>query len=126
MYTKDDILKRLQNGETSQDIADEMAKALNDAIAAKEEADRKAALEAEAKLLKLQYESARQEDCAYVVEVFNKFLDTYYPELEAHITTNDIFNIVEGVKGLVDIFAYEKEDDRTPDDIIADFIKNLI
>ena len=126
MYTKDDILKRLQDGETSETIAQEMAQALNDAIAAKEEADRKAALEAEAALYKFQYETKRKEECAYLADHFNEFLDKYYPELEAHVTTNDIFNIVEGVKGLVDIFAYEKDDDRTPDDIIADFIKNLI
>ena len=125
MYTKDDILKRLQDGETSETIAQEMAQALNDAIAAKEEADRQAALKAEAAKRQALYESMRYNECADLADHFNGFLDKYYPELEAHVTTNDIFNIVEGVKGLMDIFAYEKDDDRTPDDIIADFIKNL-
>ena len=103
-----------------------MAQALNDAIAAKEEADRQATLKAEAAKRQALYESMRYNECADLADHFNGFLDKYYPELEAHVTTNDIFNIVEGVKDLMDIFAYEKDDERTPDDIIADFIKNLI
>lgn len=120
MYTSEDLLKRLQAGETSQEIAEEMANALNIAIAKKEALDKEAAAAKRA-----EFEASRQFACAKLADQFNEFLNTYYPELEAHITTNDIFNIVEGVKGLMDIFAYDKIDDRTPDDIIADFIKNL-
>ena len=39
MFTKEDILARLQNGETADDIANEMATALNEATAEKEALD---------------------------------------------------------------------------------------
>ena len=43
MFTKEDILARLQNGETADDIANEMATALNEATAEKKALDAEAA-----------------------------------------------------------------------------------
>lgn len=47
MFTKEDILARLQNGETADDIANEMATALNEATAEKKALDAEKAAKAE-------------------------------------------------------------------------------
>ena len=53
MFNQEEILKRLQNGESSEAIAKEMSDALNKAVKAKEEADADAEIQAQREQLKI-------------------------------------------------------------------------
>lgn len=126
MFSSDEILKRLQNGDTSETIAQEMAQALNDAIATKEKIEK----EAELKRLNEQKRAAEKAmACQEIADRLNWLIDNYY-DYNAHITTQDIADMLDSVNLLHDIIAPLTQDelkntDRSPDDIIADFIAKL-
>lgn len=133
MFSSDEILKRLQNGDTSETIAQEMAQALNDAIATKEKIEK----EAELKRLNEQKRAAEKAmACQEIADRLNWLIDNYY-DYNAHITTQDIADMLDSVSTIHDLFGdisnilfnpkslNTSKDDRSPDDIIADFIAKL-
>ena len=107
MYSIEDILARLQNGEDAQKIADEMAAALNQAN--KAYADQKAAEEA----AKKQNDAQKKEDLQEILDMFADWFKTYYGietkgELEADAVLELIDSIkeyVEALKGLETLFG---------------------
>lgn len=74
MYDKANILARLQNGEDAQDIANEIADLLNEAVAEHAEAE-------EAKRLQAAKEAEKVKAADLVVDHGRAFLKTYYPDL---------------------------------------------
>ena len=100
MYTKDDILAALQNGEDPTKIANDFAAMLNAAVAEKEEADAKET----AKVDKINRADG-------IVTVFLDFLEDYYPEMyddemRTHITGADL---VEGIDQAIAEFKALKD-----------------
>lgn len=73
MYTKEDILKRLQAGEEVQSIGDEIAKVINDAL---NEYETLKTAEAAAKK-KQEFVKQREADARHVVDVMCDFLEKY-------------------------------------------------
>lgn len=67
MFNQEEILKRLQNGESSEAIAKEMSDALNEAVKAKEAADVKAEIQA-------QKEQEKIDDMKDVIHAFGYYL----------------------------------------------------
>ena len=115
MYTVDEILQRLVNGEDSSTIAAEMAGLLNDAIAEKENLDKEIAETAR-----------RKQDLAQdIASRINDFLKEFYPKTYANILPDDIIAIGEGSPWLTELFDAENIDKKSPDKIIEDFLKKL-
>lgn len=92
-YTPEEILALLENGSSADDIAQSFTKALNDAlelqkVKEKEAAARKLADEARAKAKAeaeekaRKRESAKREDTEALIEMFEAYLEEYYPEVE--------------------------------------------
>ena len=104
------IYKRLQNGETSEAIAEEFTKALNEAMA-RYEAEEKARREEEAKRMKAYAEARAREDAkrtdliSLISSAFG-FIAKWYPELgltEGDWDDEDIAAITNLVLPLLDI-----------------------
>ena len=86
-----DILTRLQNGESADAIAAEFTKALNDA-SAKYEAEKK--------------KSTKIKDMRAVVDAFNQYVNTHYPDTEiakVEITDADIADMVETMDSFIQL-----------------------
>lgn len=97
MYTVDDIVARLKNGETSDTIADEMAKILNDAVA-KKTADDEARKAYDAKQ-RLKVTAANK-----IIDSIIEFLKEYYPNLTAdaaEVTGEDFINLCDSTEHFV-------------------------
>lgn len=134
MYTVKDILKRLNDGEDSATIAQEMADNLNEALAA-QKAQAEAA-EAERRK-KEDMDRERTFACAEVADQLNRIIAKYYT-YEAHVTAQDIIDMLDNIDIIYEFAApllglFDHNDteihkdgtDRNPDDIIADFIKDI-
>ena len=116
MYTVDEILERLNNGEKSSTIAEEMACLLNDAIAAKESQEKKIA------------ETARRkkETAQDIADRINGFLAEFYPDVFVSVIPDDIIAIGEGSKWLTELFKDDKNTKgKSADEIIANFLKDF-
>ena len=118
MYTVDDILSRLNKGEDSAAIAQEMADLLNQAIAQKDAQDKKAA------------ETARRKVniANDIADRINAFFAEFYPIATTQIKGDDIIAIGEDAQWLKDLLTTNdngKNKDKTPDEIIADFLKDF-
>ena len=104
------IYKRLQNGETSEAIAEEFTKALNEAMA-RYEAEEKARREEEAKRMKAYAEAraredAKRTDLTTLISSALGFIAKWYPELgltEGDWSDEDIAAIANLVLPLLDI-----------------------
>jgi hypothetical protein len=97
MFTKDDILARLQNGESMDTIASEMADMLN---AAKEEKD---ALDAQKKESN-RVEKAKEEAALVMLDGLSDYLvATGNEELQKEIVNVDVRKVVESLDQSMDL-----------------------
>lgn len=113
MYNTDDIYSRLLAGESSDDIADEMSKALNDALdrieeeeKARKEAELKAAQE---KAAKEAHNRAKMDAAADIVADALVFCATYYPSfgltLDDKVSDEEIKALASMIVMLLDLEA---------------------
>ena len=97
MFSKDDILARLQKGESMDDIASEMADMLN---AAKEEKD---ALDAQKKEID-RVEKAKEEAALVMLDGLSDYLvATGNEELQKEIVNVDVRKVVESLDQSMDL-----------------------
>ena len=97
MYTKNDIMARLQKGDDPQTIANEIADTLNAALAEYEESQ-KAAKEKEAAAKR---ESDRQKDMTELCQRFWKYMQKYYNWEEGEFTDDDVREVIESVESMM-------------------------
>ena len=97
MYTKNDIMARLQKGDDPQAIANEIADTLNAALAEYEESQ-KAAKEKEAAAKR---ESDRQKDMTELCQRFWKYMQKYYNWEEGEFTDDDVREVIESVESMM-------------------------
>lgn len=87
MYTKEDILEMLQNGQEAEDLAQGFIDSLNAAIKEKEELDLKAA-EAEKAAKRVQKEKVEIIDG--IIDVIFGFIEEYYPKVYSETMHKEI------------------------------------
>ena len=97
MYTKNDIMARLQKGDDPQAIANEIADTLNAALAEYEESQ-KAAKEKEAAAKR---ESDRQKDMTELCQRFWKYMQKYYNWEVGEFTDDDVREVIESVESMM-------------------------
>ena len=90
MFDMNDILARLQNGETAEAIADSFTNALNAAV--QEDAKAKAAEQNQAKKL---------EDAQHMVDTVLDFIDKWYPELGTETVEVDAAEIIDAIDQMI-------------------------
>lgn len=124
MYTKNDILARLQKGENAADIANEMADMLNAANDAYEA--QKAAAEEKAKK-----DAVRNEDAEYVAAVINDFAKKHY-DIDLNYTAKMVCDVMDTTASFAGIAkSFDKVDNvrihkiEDADAIIDHFLKEL-
>lgn len=122
MYSMDDILARLKNGESSSTIADEMAAALNKAITAYEDT---------------KVQKQKEEDGDKIAALLVQYIKDYYPDYYLEmgpigLTSKDIDDMVCNLVSLTDIFNSfnltkpdKKKKSNSPDDVIKNFLKDM-
>ena len=94
MYTKDDIMARLQKGDDPQAIANEIADTLNAAVAEYEENQKAAQKEKEA--AKRNFE--KQKDMAELCRLFWKYMQKYYGWDEGEFSDEDVRDLIESTE----------------------------
>ena len=97
MYTKNDIMARLQKGDDPQAIANEIADTLNAALKEYEESQ-KAAKEKEAAAKR---ESDRQKDMTELCQRFWKYMQKYYNWEVGEFTDDDVREVIESVESMM-------------------------
>ena len=117
MYTKNDIMARLQKGDDPQAIANEIADTLNAALAEYEEGQ-KAAKEKEAKAKR---DAEKQKDMSELCNLFWKYMNKYYDWEEGEFSDEDVREIMEAteaamlaateLKGMLNDFAKKLDED---------------
>ena len=129
MFSAKEILERLQAGDSTEAIAQEMADALNEAVATKTAMDEAAKAE---RRKKEEREREKALACQEVADRLNWVIENFY-DFDAHITTDNIVTTLDNINSFHDLlgdigvvlFDNQNKADRSPDDIIADFIKNI-
>ena len=114
MYTKNDIMARLQKGDDPQAIANEIADTLNAALAEYEESQ-KAAKEKEAAAKK---DAEKQKDMTELCNMFSAYMHKYYDWDEGAFDEDDVREIIEATEAAM-LAATELRE------IFASFEKNL-
>ena len=114
MYTKNDIMARLQKGDDPQAIANEIADTLNAALAEYEESQ-KAAKEKEAAAKK---DAEKQKDMTELCNMFNAYMHKYYDWDEGAFDEDDVREIIEATEAAM-LAATELRE------LFASFEKNL-
>ena len=114
MYTKNDIMARLQKGDDPQTIANETADTLNAALAEYEESQ-KAAKEKEAAAKK---DAEKQKDMTERCNMFNAYMHKYYDWDEGTFDEDDVREIIEATEAAM-LAATELRE------LFASFEKNL-
>lgn len=94
MYTKDDIMARLQKGDDPQAIANEIADTLNAAFAEYEENQKAAQREKEA----AKRDSEKQKDMAELCRLFWKYMQKYYGWDEGEFSDEDVREVIESTE----------------------------
>lgn len=149
MYTNDELVKRLLNGENIDDIAAEMTKILN---TAKTEADKK---KYEAKVKEEENKMRRNAAAQDLIDALEDYLVISYPDFDWNgvefktLTPKDINDITDGLmpyiqsyKAIADMFELSSlnspktdscsgftkatknvKTDKTPDEILSDFLR---
>lgn len=117
MYTKEDILEMLQNGQEAEDLAQGFIDSLNAAIKEKEELDQKAA-EAERAAKRTQQEKIEIIDG--ILDVIFGFIEEYYPKvysetLHKEVTATEVVDAMD--EAYADICSFT--------DALDDFAKIL-
>jgi hypothetical protein len=114
MYTKNDIMARLQKGDDPQAIANEIADTLNAALAEYEESQ-KAAKEKEAAAKR---EAEKQKDMSELCDLFWKYMNKYYDWEEGEFSDEDVREIIEATEAAM-LAATELKS------LFSDFAKKL-
>lgn len=143
MYTNDELVKRLLNGENIDDIAAEMTNILN---TAKDEADKK---RHETKMKEEANKARRDAAAQDLIDALEDYLLISYPKFDwnalgcRNLVPRDIHEVADGIMGyiqsykaLADMFELsfsepkdtpscvkEVKKDKTPDEIINDFLR---
>ena len=94
MYTKADIMARLQKGDDPQAIANEIADTLNAAVAEYEENQKATQKEKEA----AKRDSEKQKDMAELCRLFWKYMQKYYGWDEGEFSDEDVREIIESTE----------------------------
>ena len=94
MYTKDDIMARLQKGDDPQVIANEIADTLNAAVAEYEENQKAAQKEKEA----AKRNSEKQKDMAELCRLFWNYMQKYYGWDEGEFSDEDVREVIESTE----------------------------
>lgn len=94
MYTKDDIIARLQKGDDPQAIANEIADTLNAAVAEYEENQKATQREKEA----AKRNSEKQKDMAELCRLFWKYMQKYYGWDEGEFSDEDVRDVIESTE----------------------------
>lgn len=94
MYTKDDIMARLQKGDDPQAIANEIADTLNAAVAEYEENQKATQREKEA----AKRNSEKQKDMAELCRLFWKYMQKYYGWDEGEFSDEDVREVIESTE----------------------------
>ena len=94
MYTKDEIMARLQKGDDPQAIANEIADTLNAAVAEYEENQKAAQREKES----AKRNSEKQKDMAELCRLFWKYMQKYYGWNEGEFSDEDVRDVIESTE----------------------------
>ena len=97
MYTKDDIMARLQKGDDPQAIANEIADTLNAAVAEYEENQKATQREKEA----AKRNSEKQKDMAELYRLFGKYMQKYYGWDEGEFSDEDVRDLIESTEAAI-------------------------
>lgn len=143
MFDKTDILKRLQNGETAEDIAKEMSDALNDAMSEQKALEAKRAEEEKALEAKRAEEdriyAAKREAVCSIIDGFGDFLIAGGNEdLIAEMQNvdpdkmvrmfDDMIEFASGLERLAQLQfpkAEKKVTVRSDDEVLKQFLKDM-
>ena len=138
MFDEKVILTRLQNGESVEDIANEMANLINKVN--KTYADQKAAEEA----AKAKAETQKKEDLQEILDMFTDWFNAYYDiEVDGKLEADDVLELIDSIKEYIEalndlesIFGIKKSavkasksnaksKSKSSDEKISDFLKQM-
>ena len=138
MFDEKVILTRLQNGESVEDIANEMANLINKVN--KTYADQKAAEEA----AKAKAETQKKEDLQEILDMFTDWFNAYYDiEVNGKLEADDVLELIDSIKEYIEalndlesIFNIKKSavkatksnaksKFKSSDEKISDFLKQM-
>ena len=138
MFDEKVILTRLQNGESVEDIANEMANLINKVN--KTYADQKAAEEA----AKAKAETQKKEDLQEILDMFTDWFNAYYDiETDGKLEADAVLELIDSIKEYIEalndlesIFNIKKSavkatksntkpKSKSSDEQISDFLKQM-
>ena len=138
MFDEKVILTRLQNGESVEDIANEMANLINKVN--KTYADQKAAEE----VAKAKAETQKKEDLQKILDMFIDWFNAYYDiEVDDRLEADDVLELIDSIKEYIEalndlesIFNIKKSavkatksnaksKSKSSDEKINDFLKQM-
>ena len=138
MFDEKVILTRLQNGESVEDIANEMANLINKVN--KTYADQKAAEEA----AKAKAETQKKEDLQEILDMFTDWFNAYYDiEVDGRLEADAVLELIDSIKEYIEalndlesIFGIKKSavkatksnaksKFKSSDEKISDFLKQM-
>lgn len=123
MINSNEILEMLKSGKSVDDIASEYSKALNEAVKAKEEEDKKAKID-----------SKKLEDANLILDMIDEFIANYYPKYKDSFTAVSGEELIEAVDSMIEIVdeltnviggfkVKDKKKIMDTDAVFADFFK---
>ena len=138
MFDEKVILTRLQNGESVEDIANEMANLINKVN--KTYAEKKAAEEA----AKAKAETQKKEDLQEILDMFTDWFNAYYDiEVDGRLEADAVLELIDSIKEYIEalndlesIFGIKKSavkatksntksKSKSSDEKISDFLKQM-
>ena len=119
MINSNEILEMLKSGKSVDEIASEYSKALNEAIKAKEEEDKKAKID-----------SKKLEDANLILDMIDEFIVNYYPKYKDAFTEVKGEEFIEAVDSMIELadeltglFDDKKVKVLDTDTVFKDFFK---
>ena len=119
MINSNEILEMLKSGKSVDEIASEYSKALNEAIKAKEEEDKKAKID-----------SKKLEDANLILDMIDEFVVNYYPKYKDAFTEVKGEEFIEAVDSMIELadeltglFDDKKVKVLDTDTVFKDFFK---
>ena len=119
MINSNEILEMLKSGKSVDEIASEYSKALNEAIKAKEEEDKKAKID-----------SKKLEDANLILDMIDEFIVNYYPKYKDAFTEVKGEEFIEAVDSMIELadeltglFDDKKAKVLDTDTVFKDFFK---
>ena len=119
MINSNEILEMLKSGKSVDEIASEYSKALNEAIKAKEEEDKKAKID-----------SKKLEDANLILDMIDEFIVNYYPKYKDAFTEVKGEEFIEAVDSMIELadeltglFDDKKAKILDTDTVFKDFFK---